>query len=108
MPSQHREEAGRVPSYPDHGGLSSGEGATARKRRQRPHRRSIDRVEMMTSKRRSRRSFGEGVVRVFAVVSARELAEANGGNGGAVCLAQRAVGRRNEKLSWGTGRSGAC
>ena len=33
------------------------------------------------SKRRSRRSFGEGVVRVFAVVSARELAEAHGGNG---------------------------
>ena len=26
MPSQHREEAGRVPSYPDHGGLNSGEG----------------------------------------------------------------------------------
>ena len=25
MPSQHREEAGRVPSYPDHGGLVSGE-----------------------------------------------------------------------------------
>jgi len=39
---------------------------------------------MMTSKRRSRRSFGEGVVRVFAVVSARELDEALGGNGGAV------------------------
>ena len=24
--SQQREEAGRVPSYPDHGGLNSGEG----------------------------------------------------------------------------------
>ena len=84
MLSQQREEAGRVPSYPDHGGLSSGEGAMAWERRQRPHLRSIDRVEMMMSKRRSRRSFGEGVVRVFAVVSARELDEALGGNGGAV------------------------
>ena len=26
MLSQQREEAGRVPSYPDHGGLNSGEG----------------------------------------------------------------------------------
>jgi hypothetical protein len=63
----------------------SGEGATARERRQRPHLRSIDRAEMMTSKRGSRRSFGEGVVRVFAVVSARELAEAHSGNGGDAC-----------------------
>ena len=59
----------------------SGEGATVRERRQRPHLRSNDRAEMTTSKRGSRRSFGEGVVRVFAVVSARELAEAHGGNG---------------------------
>ena len=99
MPSQHREEAGRVPSYPDHGGLSSGEGATVRERRQRPHLRSNDRAEMTTSKRGSRRSFGEGVVRVFAVVSARELAEANSGNGGAaVCLAQRAVEEKKGEL----------
>ena len=59
----------------------SGEGATVRERRQRPHLRSNDRAEMTTSNRRSRRSFGEGVVRVFAEVSARELAEAHGGNG---------------------------
>ena len=77
----------------------SGEGATARERRQRPHLRSNDRAEMTTSKRGSRRSFGEGVVRVFAVVSARELAEANGGNGGAaVCLAQRAVEEKKGEL----------
>ena len=59
MPSQHREEVGRVPSYPDHGGLSSGEGATARKRRLRPHLRSIDRAEMMAS-RSGRRAASSG------------------------------------------------
>jgi len=77
----------------------SGEGATVRERRQRPHLRSNDRAEMTTSKRGSRRSFGEGVVRVFAVVSARELAEAHGGNGGAAaCLAQRAVEAKKGEL----------
>ena len=108
VPSQHREEAGRVPSYPDHGGLSSGEGATARKRRQRPHLRSIDRVEMITSKRRSRRSFGEGVVRVFAVASARELDGALGGNGGAVvrCCCERLKAKKG-KLGRRAGRAGA-
>jgi hypothetical protein len=54
---------------------------------------------MMTSKRGSRRSFGEGVVRVFAVVSARELAEAHGGNGRAAAwLAQRAVEEKKGEL----------
>ena len=108
MPSQHREEAGRVPSYPDHGGLSSGEGATVRERRQRPHLRSNDRAEMMTSKRGSRRSFGEGVVRVFAVVSARELDGALGGNGGAVvrCCCERLKAKKG-KLGRRAGQAGA-
>ena len=55
---------------------------------------------MMTSKRRSRRSFGEGVVRVFAVVSARELAKALGGNGGAVVPLLRLRRRGKEARKW--------
>jgi len=48
---------------------SSGEGATVRKRRQRPHLRSIDRAEMMMGKRRSRQSFELAGGSVFAAAS---------------------------------------
>ena len=70
---------------------------------------SIDRAEMMMSKRRSRRSFGEGVVRVFAVVSARELAEAHGGNGGATAsLLLRSVEAMEEQSARASRQAAVC
>ena len=51
---------------------NSGEVATARKRRMRPHLRLIDCVEMMTSKRRSQRRYGSDVARRGTVVSTRK------------------------------------